>query len=81
MVEQRALGSNVWAQVRLMDFGGSRVLGGAEKPMGGALGWKAPEVILTKKCPPCAAADIFFLGRVVVFAVTGEKPVRAATRR
>lgn len=69
-----------FAKPRLLDFGLARVLQGRVKPLSGTLRWMAPEVGTSIK-ERHAAADIFSLGRVIHFIVTGCQAFEGCNRR
>mmetsp|Transcript_113391 Transcript_113391/g.293575 ORF Transcript_113391/g.293575 Transcript_113391/m.293575 type:complete len:826 (+) Transcript_113391:56-2533(+) len=73
MVE--TIGSAAVVRAKLLDFGLSRVRSHHAKPLGGTLSWMAPEVIASKDrkyLTPNPAADVFSLGRMMHFTITGK---------
>jgi len=70
---------NGFAVPKLLDFGLSRVLTKHAKPLGGSLEFMAPEVA-ARRGPPDCTADVFSLGRLAFFVVTGTRPYKGYTR-
>ena len=74
-------GSNVFVEflsastprAKLLDFGLSRLVTRHVAPLGGTRAWKAPE-ITDRTVKPGPAADIFSLGLLARFVVTGVRP-------
>lgn len=60
---------------KLADFGLSRALTRNAARLGGTITWMAPEVLLGTDNRPAASADIFSLGRLSFFVVTGKRPL------
>eukprot|EP00403_Amphidinium_massartii_P002078 CAMPEP_0178377010 /NCGR_PEP_ID=MMETSP0689_2-20121128/3699_1 /TAXON_ID=160604 /ORGANISM="Amphidinium massartii, Strain CS-259" /LENGTH=898 /DNA_ID=CAMNT_0019997053 /DNA_START=21 /DNA_END=2714 /DNA_ORIENTATION=- len=58
-------------RAKLLDFGLSRVLSRHARPLGGTLGWKAPETVKDRGAPPKPSADVYVFGLLVHFAITG----------
>jgi len=78
LIEQRSTGPHG----KLLDFGLSRLMTRDVRPLGGTLTWMAPEVINNPRATPKASADIFSLGRLAHFIITGTKPlVRISPKR
>mmetsp|Transcript_97034 Transcript_97034/g.312711 ORF Transcript_97034/g.312711 Transcript_97034/m.312711 type:complete len:872 (+) Transcript_97034:85-2700(+) len=61
---------------KLVDFGLSTLLTRNARPLGGTLRWVAPEVLHNKGLNPDSSSDVFSLGRVVSFLVTGIQPLQ-----
>mmetsp|Transcript_154462 Transcript_154462/g.495223 ORF Transcript_154462/g.495223 Transcript_154462/m.495223 type:complete len:877 (+) Transcript_154462:64-2694(+) len=61
---------------KLVDFGLSRLLTRNARPLGGTRRWVAPEVLHNKGLNPDSSSDVFSLGRVVSFLVTGIQPLQ-----
>merc|ERR1719265_346321 len=74
-------GSNVFVEfvdaptprAKLLDFGLSRIVSKDSAPLSGTPNWMAPE-ITTGKVKPSPRADVFSLGLLLHFIVTGLKP-------
>jgi len=62
-------------QVKLLDFGLSRLLKGHVQILGGTPAWSAPEVLGEEPGSVDPAADIYSLGLLIYFVMTGEQPV------
>jgi len=77
---ERPLGCSGFARIKLLDFGLSRSLTRHARPLGGSPMWVAPEVIVHRGAPQ-AHSDIFSLGRLVFFAMTGRKPCMGMSKR
>lgn len=72
MVEASAGG----VRPKLLDFGLSRILSRNTRPSGGTLRWLAPEVFQQKGKNPSSKADVFSLGHLMSFIVTGIRPMK-----
>lgn len=68
------------AHPKLLDFGLARVLSRHVRPLGGTTEWLAPEIMGCASGSLSPAADVFALGRIMHFVVTG-KTVFEGTRR
>lgn len=66
-------------RAKLLDFGLSRLLTSAAKPLGGTFRWAAPEVF-SSKVAPSPQADVFSLGTVIFFAVSGRLPMAGLSK-
>eukprot|EP00933_Yihiella_yeosuensis_P079514 TRINITY_DN9233_c0_g1_i1.p1 TRINITY_DN9233_c0_g1~~TRINITY_DN9233_c0_g1_i1.p1 ORF type:complete len:783 (-),score=171.84 TRINITY_DN9233_c0_g1_i1:88-2436(-) len=61
---------------KLCDFGLARVLHGEVKTLGSTARWAAPEMVAKKGAKkPTTGADIFSVGRIAYFVVTGLMPL------
>eukprot|EP00928_Gymnodinium_smaydae_P060264 TRINITY_DN4388_c0_g2_i2.p1 TRINITY_DN4388_c0_g2~~TRINITY_DN4388_c0_g2_i2.p1 ORF type:complete len:743 (-),score=53.66 TRINITY_DN4388_c0_g2_i2:125-2317(-) len=65
---------------KLLDFGLSCLLTSHAKPLGGTLRWMAPEVAQPGRTKPMASADIFSLGYLIYYVITGYEPYAKLTR-
>mmetsp|Transcript_114509 Transcript_114509/g.330815 ORF Transcript_114509/g.330815 Transcript_114509/m.330815 type:complete len:329 (-) Transcript_114509:96-1082(-) len=79
LVEPPGVASRANALAKLVDFGLSRVLKGAVRPLGGSLLWAAPELSTRGACRPNVASDVFSFGRIVFFVALGLKPYDGAS--
>jgi len=61
-------------QIKLIDFGLSRILGRKPKSMGGIATWRAPEVI-DEDHRAATPADIYSVGCIMFFILTKRYPV------
>eukprot|EP00928_Gymnodinium_smaydae_P012517 TRINITY_DN14535_c0_g1_i5.p1 TRINITY_DN14535_c0_g1~~TRINITY_DN14535_c0_g1_i5.p1 ORF type:complete len:695 (+),score=41.16 TRINITY_DN14535_c0_g1_i5:40-2124(+) len=61
-------------QVKLLDFGLSRLLRSQTKPCGGTPRWMDPEVASKRVRQPHARFDIFSFGYLMYFIMTGKRP-------
>mmetsp|Transcript_96997 Transcript_96997/g.301935 ORF Transcript_96997/g.301935 Transcript_96997/m.301935 type:complete len:445 (+) Transcript_96997:330-1664(+) len=73
-------GSNVLVEAsvpraKLVDFGLSRLLTKDAQPLGGSLGWMAPELILKHATSPKPSADVFSFGRLVYLVLACRTPL------
>jgi len=57
----------------LLDFGLARLITKRVKPLGGTLLFMAPEVAM-RSSPPSCASDIYSLGRLAFFIISGQRP-------
>jgi len=74
-------GATSFHRLKLLDFGLARVLTRNALPLGGTPLWMAPEVVLHPDGPPHERADIFSLGRVAFFTLTGIVALEGTSRR
>lgn len=64
-------------RVKLIDFGLSRILSAkGVKPLGGTFQWMSPEVLIHEGMTPLPSADVFSLGRLIFFVMTGLHPCK-----
>ncbi|CAE8622828.1 unnamed protein product, partial [Polarella glacialis] len=66
-------------QVKLADFGLSRLMTPMSRAMGGTMRWCAPEVLLAATAPS-PSSDIFSIGRCAFFVITGLTPLTGMHR-
>jgi len=66
-------------QVKLLDFGLSRMLQGSVRAMGGTRGWSAPEVFAATSVSPSVATDMFSFGLIVYYVTTDREPQEVAS--
>lgn len=72
---------NDQVRCKLLDFGLARVLSGRPRPLGGTLCWMAPEVYRHNSRKPECSSDVYSLGRLIFFVLTGTKPLAGYTER
>lgn len=66
---------------KLLDFGLSRLITRHVQILGGTKAWEAPECLKDRKIRPSPAADVFSLGLLARFIITGLKPQRTDPSR
>jgi len=71
MVERR----DDQVQSRLLDFGLGQILSRKPRHLGGTLAWMAPDVYRHQSRKPECSADVYSFGHLIVFALTGKKPL------
>eukprot|EP00931_Biecheleriopsis_adriatica_P066222 TRINITY_DN40620_c0_g1_i1.p1 TRINITY_DN40620_c0_g1~~TRINITY_DN40620_c0_g1_i1.p1 ORF type:complete len:806 (+),score=120.56 TRINITY_DN40620_c0_g1_i1:30-2420(+) len=69
-----------WPRAKLGDFGLARILKNRQDEMGGSLRWMAPEIVTGADRAPSPAADIFSLGCLMSFTLTGDVPFAGLNR-
>lgn len=72
--------TGTFCRAKLLDFGLSRLLTRRAQKLGGTLRWMAPEVILAEENSSAPSADVFSLGRLVYFVMTGLQPLHGISR-
>jgi len=66
--------------VKLLDLGLSRLLTKTSQPLGGSLGWMAPELCQKTAVPPRSSADVFSFGCLMYFVIMKQGPFSSMTR-
>lgn len=59
---------------KLLDFGLARLLTRRSKTSGGTLRWMPPEFFNDRRLTPAASTDVWALGHLIFFVVTGIRP-------
>jgi len=75
MVERR--GDQV--QSKLLDFGLGQILSRKPRHLGGTLAWMAPDVYRHQGRKPECSGDVYSFGHLIVFVLTGKKPLASHT--
>jgi len=65
---------------KLLDFGLSRLVTKHAQPLGGTLNWMAPELFKGRRVMPDVSADVFSFGLVLLFVLTGVRPIRSTSQ-
>lgn len=62
-------------RAKLVDFGLSRLVTRAARPLGGTVRWMAPELFTDEDVQPNAACDVFSFGRLMYTIITKQIPL------